>query len=362
MSFQYKTLKVNQYNIYVGDLANAWAANVNLSIYSQVFIIVDKNTNQHCLPIFLQKTGLTNTKVAIVEAGETYKNTSTCTLIWQQMLDAQLDRKALCINLGGGVIGDMGGFCAATFKRGIDFIQVPTTLLSQVDSSIGGKLGIDFHGVKNCIGVFEDPKAVFIDAVFLNTLSLREIRSGFAEMLKHSLIADENEWHRLRSIKDLTKVNWIDFILVSLEIKRDVVEKDPFEKNIRKSLNFGHTIGHAIESHFLESENRLLHGEAIAIGIVCESFLAYKKGFLSFSALDAITMTIRQLYDWIELPNECFYELIALMQQDKKNENSTINFTLLNKIGQFEINQSVSDEWIIESFEFINLMTSRSIV
>lgn len=361
MNNSIKTISVNQYKIHIGDLASAWAANVDISCYSQIFIIVDKNTNQHCLPIFLKQTGLINFAVVEIEAGELHKNNATCEIIWKKMLDFQLDRKTLCINLGGGVIGDMGGFCAATYKRGIDFIQVPTTLLSQVDSSIGGKLGIDFLGVKNCIGVFQDPKAVFIDSTFLKTLDLREVRSGFAEMLKHALIADKEAWIKLSALKDLSKVNWADFISTSLIVKRDIVEKDPFEKNIRKALNFGHTIGHAIESYYLETKNRLLHGEAIAIGMVCESFLSYKKGFLTFAELDEITTTIRYFYDIIEIPQKSFDDLFNIMYQDKKNEGKVINFTLLKSIGQFEINQSANIDWIIESLEFINLMTSRSI-
>jgi 3-dehydroquinate synthase len=361
MEQRWTTMELDYYKIYIGNVADTWASALGNNGYSKIFIIVDENTQQHCLPLFLQQAQLSDYSVVRVAAGEKYKNTATCDMIWKSMLEAQLDRKSLCINLGGGVIGDMGGYCAATFKRGIDFVHIPTTLLSQVDSSIGGKLGIDFYGVKNCIGVFKNPKAVFIDTTFLATLSQREIRSGFAEMLKHALIANEEEWHRLREMKEMYKVDWMTHIPISLEIKQNIVREDPFEQHIRKALNFGHTIGHAIESYFLPSQQQLLHGEAIAIGMVCESFLAYQKGLLTFRELDMITTTMRSLYNIIEIPTESHTALIDLMYQDKKNEHQVINFTLLKGIGQFEINQSVTQEQIIESFNFINLMTTPSI-
>ncbi len=340
------------YAILIGNLAENWADFTKN--YSSVVIIVDENTEQFCLPLFLEKTNLQKYELIVTKAGELHKNLDTCHAVWANMLAMSLDRKSLCINLGGGVIGDMAGFCAATFKRGMDFVQVPTTLLSQVDSSIGGKLGIDFKGIKNCIGVFQDPKAVFIDVDFLKTLSKREIRSGFAEMIKHTLIADREEWRRFQDIDTLEKVEWGSRIRASLHVKREIVEKDPFEQNIRKALNFGHTIGHAVESHFLETETPLLHGEAIAIGMICEAYLSHKISGLSAAELAEIVAFFNRFYDNIILPESIFEELIDMMKQDKKNENQQINFALLEKVGAAKINQYADNELIIESLRFYN--------
>lgn len=270
------------------------------------------------------------------------------------MLDFSADRKAIVLNLGGGVIGDMGGFCGSTFKRGMDFVQIPTTLLSQVDASVGGKLGIDFQGVKNAIGVFNDPKAVFIDPFFLQTLSLRERKSGFAEIIKHALIADAPQFDELLKINDLEQADWQKIIPQSLKIKQNIVQQDPFEKNVRKALNFGHTIGHAVESFFLETNEPLLHGEAIAIGMICEAFLSNKKNKLSEKDLQIITDFMLKIYGKINIPSDAFAFLIKIMQQDKKNESDAINFTFLKDLGQFEINHSASEKEILESIDFYN--------
>jgi 3-dehydroquinate synthase len=344
----------SNYIISIGNLAETWTKFFDVAHYTNIAIIVDENTKIHCLPLFIQKTGLSKFHLIEVKAGELFKNIETCQFIWSQMLNAGLDRKSLCINLGGGVIGDMGGFCAATYKRGIDFIQIPTTLLSQVDSSIGGKLGIDFHGIKNTVGVFQDPKAVFIDTDFLATLSQREIKSGFAEMIKHCLIADSKEWNDFQAIEAVSNVVWANLIYQSLQIKRDIVEKDPFEKNIRKALNFGHTIGHAVESYFLASETPLLHGEAIAIGMVCEAYLSFKICGLPSKDLATIVDYFQRFYIKTFLPKDGFDSLLNIMTQDKKNENNTINFALLSEIGSISINQYADNQLIIESLNFYN--------
>ncbi|HEY8400693.1 MAG TPA: 3-dehydroquinate synthase family protein, partial [Cytophagaceae bacterium] len=247
--------------------------------YSSVCVIADENTEKHCFPLLLP--ALQKYHLITIPSGEENKTLSTCERIWKGMTDQQLDRKAVVINLGGGVIGDMGGFCASTYKRGIDFIQIPTTLLSQVDASVGGKLGVDFFSYKNHIGVFKEPAAVFINADFLKTLDPAELRSGFAEIIKHCLIADKTKWEEI-SRKSLAEQNWEDLIAHSVEIKSKVTTADPTEQGLRKILNFGHTIGHAIESYYLTiKDKKLLHGEAIAIGMVAESYIAEKRGFIS---------------------------------------------------------------------------------
>ncbi len=249
--------------------------------YSAVAVITDKNTRKDCYPRV--KELLPRHLLITVQEGEGNKNLDTCTIIWNKLTEAEFDRHALVINLGGGVIGDMGGFCASTYKRGIDFIQVPTTLLAQVDASVGGKLGIDFQGFKNHIGVFTQPRAVLIDSAFLATLPERELRSGFAEVIKHCLIRDRQMWNKIRKT-ELDDMPMKELISHSVETKKAVVNEDPTEKGLRKILNFGHTIGHAVETFHLE-KNRLLHGEAIAIGIICESYIAYSKGMITESEL-----------------------------------------------------------------------------
>jgi 3-dehydroquinate synthase len=345
-------ISLTDYDIFVGDFWNAFDDFLNTAQYSKIVILVDENTRQHCLPILLSNVEIRNLKLIEIASGETNKNIKICNLIWQQMIDNQVDRNALAINLGGGVIGDMGGFCASTFKRGIDFIQIPTTLLSQVDASIGGKLGIDFEGVKNSIGLFKNPKAVFIDPAFLKTLSLRQIRSGFTEMIKHGLIADARIWNELREIEDFKNVDWRTHIILSLKIKKQIVEADPFEKNIRKKLNFGHTIGHAIESLALHFEKPLLHGEAIAAGMICEAWLSTKKNKLSEAGLKEIVDFVLKIYGKVSLEEESFSDLLNLMKNDKKNKGTEINFTLLSKPGEASINHTCDENLIRESLKY----------
>ena len=240
-------LHLNEYDVSIGEMGQPLRELLATGNFTKIAVLVDNNTYRHCLPYFLQNIDF---EVVVIEvlAGELQKGIDTCRFIWSEMMRLGLDRHSL-INLGGGVIGDMGGFCAATYLRGIDFVQIPTTLLSQVDASVGGKLGIDFNGVKNSIGVFQNPKAVLVDPMFLKTLPLSEIRSGFAEVFKHALIADAGQWHNLQNINDLMTVDWAATLAPSLSIKKRVVQEDPTEKGIRKALNFGHTVGHAVESY-----------------------------------------------------------------------------------------------------------------
>lgn len=347
-------LKLDTYSIYIGAIWEELQKILEKSNYSKTFVLVDENTMELCLPIFFHHVKNSNAEIIIIPPGEQFKNIQTCQHIWSELMRMDCDRKSLLINLGGGVIGDMGGFCASTFKRGIDFIQIPTTLLSQVDSSIGGKLGIDFENVKNSIGVFQNPQGVFIDPVFLKTLPLEEIRSGMAEMLKHGLIAEASHWDSLLKIENLEKVSWEKYIPDSLRVKQRIVEEDPFEKNIRKALNFGHTIGHAVETYFLESPTPLRHGEAIAIGMMCESFLANKRTGLTKDELNQLINFFQIKYPQLEIPEDSFSTLINWMRKDKKNEGSEINFTLLKKIGECVINQTCNEEEIMESLRFYN--------
>lgn len=321
--------QLSDYSVFTGNLRDTFTEWLRERSYSQLYVLTDENTHHSCLPVFLERSGLPDTvKVAAVPAGEYFKSLATCQTIWQEMLDAQLDRKALVINLGGGVIGDMGGFCAATWKRGVDFVQIPTTLLAMTDASIGGKLGIDFQGVKNTIGVFKNPAAVFVDPDFLRTLPERELRSGFAEVIKHALIGDPNLWETIRhsepvtSYHRLTTSAWSDILRASIAVKVRVVQEDPLEKGLRAILNFGHTIGHALESYFLETDDRLTHGEAVAIGMVCESRMG------NFGKLEEVIGVIKSHFLHRPIPEAAFSEIWNVMQQDKKNTAGKIRMAV----------------------------------
>jgi 3-dehydroquinate synthase len=322
----------------------------------KIFILVDENTYLHCyLPI--QKL-LPTHQVIQISAGEIYKNLETCQYIWQQLTVYQADRKSVLINLGGGVIGDMGGFCAATYKRGIDFVQIPSTLLAQVDASVGGKVGIDFQHFKNHIGVFALPKAVYIDTQFLKTLPNRELRSGFAEVLKHCLIADKGMWEKIYSqnLQNITinSLDWNEVVQHSITIKQNITNQDPHEKGLRKILNFGHTIGHAIESFYLQTDKPFLHGEAIAIGMIAESYLSYKNNLISKLDFEQIKKLLQQLYGQQSIENPYIAEIVEFALQDKKNEQNTILTCLLNKIGNCIYNQAITKIEIAEALRASN--------
>jgi len=300
--------------------------------YSKIFVIADTNTRKYCYNRI--KDNLPRHSIVTVPAGETHKTLATCEKIWEAMTRAELDRHALVIDIGGGVIGDMGGFCAATYKRGINFIQIPTTLLAQADASVGGKLGIDFHGFKNHLGVFQQPVRVLIDPVFLETLPPRELRSGFAEVVKHCLIADAEKWHEIRE-KDLERQNWPDLIAHSVGIKKAIVAQDPTEKGLRKILNFGHTLGHAVETLFLEKgpKARLLHGEAIAAGMVMQSYLAYQKKMIDRQTLEQVEEFMFSVFGKADIQPGEIETIVSLTRQDKKNRSSEVRFSLLTAAG-----------------------------
>jgi 3-dehydroquinate synthase len=347
------TIESNNYTIYFDNSLKSLSEFLAQKKYSKVFILTDELTCQYCLPVLQEKLpDLTEFDIIEVPNGEENKTIDFCIGIWRMLLDFEADRNALLINLGGGVVTDMGGFAASTYKRGIDFINIPTTLLSQVDASVGGKTGIDMDNVKNVIGTFTQPKAVIIATDFLATLSDRQLTSGFAEVIKHGIIADAdffNEIIELASAKDISEAQ----ILKSISIKNKVVTADPFEKDIRKTLNYGHTIGHAIESWSLNNEkNPLLHGEAIAIGMICEAYLAKELAGLSEDDLEAITLSFLKYFDHYIIKQDIDEQLLEIMKQDKKNTSGNINFSLPNKIGHCQIDILIDHHLIKESLEF----------
>ncbi|MEN3324110.1 3-dehydroquinate synthase [Mariniflexile soesokkakense] len=323
--------------------------------FSKIFILVDENTHQYCLPYFLEKL---ETTIAIeiieIESGEINKTIDTCVGVWNTLSELNADRKSLLINIGGGVITDLGGFVACTFKRGIAYVNVPTTLLSMVDASVGGKTGVDLGHLKNQIGVISNPDLVLIDTRFLSTLPQNQMRSGLAEMLKHGLISDENYWNKFQDLSKLSLDDLDELIYESVIIKKNVVEEDPFENGLRKTLNYGHTLGHAIESYFLSNPNKttLLHGEAIIVGMILASYISTELvGFPKQIAHHIKTLFV-DYYGKVTINKSEYAPIIELLKYDKKNNHGNINFVLLENIGKPRIDCLVDDNVIIDAFEF----------
>ena len=338
------------YPIHIGeDALEKLSLMLNQHDPTQILIIVDSLTGAHCYPIL--KPHLPTHSLVEIQPGEIHKNLDTCTFLWERMTALAMDRKSLVLNLGGGVIGDMGGFVAGTYKRGIDFLQIPTTLLSQVDASVGGKLGIDFQGFKNHIGLFREPIGVFIYPEFLHSLSDRELRSGFAEVIKHHLIGDGPAWEQLRQQSMLRSLDFAPLIQHSVDLKAKIVAVDPFEHGLRKALNFGHTIGHAVESLRLESHAPLLHGEAIAVGMICESFLSAKHGLLTWEACHQISEYILRMYGHTPVSPDDYKDIFARMKNDKKNRGGQVLCTFLDGVGHVKVNQSIG---FLETTEALN--------
>ena len=333
------------------NLAEELAALFQDHAFSQLGLIVDENTERACYP--LVQSLLPKHTVGRIRSGERHKNLTTCTQLWEWMTEARFDRQALLLNLGGGVIGDMGGFCASTYKRGIRFVNLPTTLLSQVDASVGGKLGIDFQGYKNHIGLFQDPLRVIIHPKFLETLSSAELRSGFAEVIKHSLIADADYWPVVRRTP-LNDQDWPAVIAHSVALKAKVVAQDFREGGVRKILNFGHTIGHAVESYYLDTDEHLLHGEAVAVGMVAETYLSQKHTGLPTAQAREITSFLLASYGHRPVPETAIDSVISLAQQDKKNKQSQVQCTLLETIGAATFDVPITAEDIREAIGYYN--------
>ena len=320
--------------------------------YSKIFVLSDTHTHECCVYTFLQKFPF-EVEIIEVEAGEEHKNLDTCLSLWQTLSDLEADRKSLLINVGGGVVTDMGGFVASTFKRGIDFINVPTTLLAMVDASIGGKTGVDLGVLKNQIGVINNPQLLLIDVNYLATLPKEEFRSGLAEMFKHGLIQSPAYWEKMKQLSALTTDDLEEIIYESVVIKHQVVKQDPKEQGLRKILNFGHTLGHAIESYCLAHRSkRLLHGEAVAIGMILAAFLSHK--LLHFPWEKTVEIK-RVLLDYFSRENFSAQEIAAiqeLLKYDKKNAYGHVYFVLLEAIGQPKWNIEVEEALIEQAFAY----------
>lgn len=321
---------------------------------NKVFLLVDRNSRKYCLPVLMSNIQLFQ-KVFIIEidGGEETKTIETASFIWQKLADKNADRNSILINLGGGMVTDIGGFVASTFKRGIRYLNIPTTLLAMADAAIGGKVGMDLQGMKNQIGLFSNPQTVFILPEFIETLPPRQIRAGFPEIIKHALIYKKHYWEEL-SAQDFSIIyNWDEIISWSIEIKNYFVMEDPLDTGFRKVLNYGHTVGHAIETFSLQNDNEpLIHGEAIAIGLICESYISFKKTGLKKIELDEIASYILSVFEEYPMRSGNFDLIIDIMKHDKKNTGDKFNFTLLTGIGDALINQDVELKLIRESLHY----------
>lgn len=351
-----KSIEAWNYQVHFNDLGFRFLNDLlQQKKYSKIFILVDNNTNEHCLPLFLSEV-ITDIPLEIIEiySGEEFKNIETCTQVWLALSELEADRKSLLINLGGGMVTDLGGFVASTYMRGIDFVNVPTTLLAMVDASVGGKTGVDLGTLKNQIGVINNPLGVIIDSRFLATLAAEELRSGMAEMFKHGLIQSENYWQKMLNLSTLTIEDLDMLIYESVVIKNNVVKQDPNEKNLRKTLNFGHTLGHAIESYCLQNPNRrkLLHGEAIAIGMILAAFLSREKLNFPNDKCTEIKKVLSQYFEKQHFTEEDINEIINLMKFDKKNSYGNINFVLLENIAEPKLDCLVENKLIYKAFEY----------
>ncbi len=333
------------------DLVNAIAE----CEHDKIFILTDQTTHDMCLPKLQNFLCLKGAQSIVIKAGDTNKTLDSLAEVWTALIQGGATRHSLMINLGGGMVTDLGGFAASTFKRGIDFINIPTTLLAMVDASVGGKTGINFGGLKNEIGVFSDSKFVIINTQFLDTLDHDNICSGYAEMLKHGLISDNKHWAELVGFNlaqpDLAQLQRM--VAESIKVKERIVTEDPHEHGIRKALNLGHTVGHALESFAMKHGRPVLHGYAVAYGMVCELYLSARK---TDFPTDKMHQTVRFILDhYGRLPYTCddYPELLELMRHDKKNTSGIINFTLLGGIGDIRINQTATKEEIEEALDFL---------
>lgn len=349
-----KRISLADYDIVFDSSLSALIDFLSERLYSKAIILTDDITRELCLPVLVEFVPeLSAATIISVPSGEQNKTLATCEEIWADMLRSKADRNAVVINLGGGVIGDMGGFAAACYKRGVDFIQIPTTVLSQVDSSIGGKLGVDFKYGKNLIGVFKNPALVLISTKFLDTLPDRQVVNGFAEIFKHALIKDAGQWETLRDINILAKEHLAEVLYQSLLVKKAVVEEDPFEKGLRKILNFGHTIGHAVEAYSLQhDDDPLLHGEAVAAGMIMEAWLGSQQSGLPEEVLHDIISVLSKHYPHYSMSEDAFDEIWASMALDKKNAGSKVLAVSLRDIAHPVIDLEITPELLKAALAF----------
>ncbi|MBL7902022.1 MAG: 3-dehydroquinate synthase [Bacteroidia bacterium] len=344
-------LKSNGYTVYFGNSAllslNTFLLKMN---YSRCFILCDENSLQHCLPhVVIACPQLGNADIIEVESGEINKSMETCTNIWEIFLEQKADKHTLLINLGGGVISDLGGFMASVFKRGIPYIHIPTSLLAMADACLGGKNGIDFMGIKNSLGTISKPEAVFVCPPFLNTLEEHQVLNGWVEVFKMALIADKKMWNALSDISQVGDPS--AFIFRSLELKNAIVLKDPLDKAQRKVLNFGHSLGHAIEALVIDAGEEILHGSAVCSGMILESHIAMQKKLITVKEYTEIKTRLRNTFGPMKTIPFSKSQLLEKLGQDKKNKAGSFRFSLLKKIGACAYDVEVNEKQISKALE-----------
>lgn len=354
MHIQNETLTMEKQKVIISEaLESELSKAIAMCSKDRLFILTDENTKQLCLPVVKNYSTIKDAEIITIEAGDTHKDLESISHVWGELQRKGATRHSLMINLGGGMVTDLGGFAASTFKRGISFINIPTTLLSMVDASVGGKTGINFGGLKNEIGVFNNANCVILDTIFLQTLDEENILSGYAEMLKHGLISTESHWAELMNF-DIDKPDFKELgqlVAKSVQVKEHIVTEDPTEKGIRKALNLGHTVGHAFESLALQRKP-VLHGYAVAWGLICELYLSVAKTGFPVDKMRQMTRYIFERYGRMPITCDDYPTLLELMTHDKKNTGNAINFTLLGGIGDIRINQTATKEEIEEALDF----------
>ena len=337
------------------DLCQSLTQAIEEVKHDLLFVLCDETTERLCLPVVSDFECMNNAQRIVIPATDTHKTLESLTHVWSELQRMGATRHSLMVNLGGGMVTDLGGFAASTFKRGIPYINIPTTLLSMVDASVGGKTGINFGGLKNEIGVFNNARSVILDTIFLRTMDNENICSGYAEMLKHGLINNEEMWAELMNfsleLNDESLETLGRMVAESVAVKERIVTEDPTEHGIRKALNLGHTAGHAFESLALERKP-VLHGYAVAWGMIVELYLCCVKTGFPQDKMRQTVAFIKENYGRMAITCDDYPHLIELMHHDKKNEGNSINFTLLGGIGDIRINQTASEEEIMEALDF----------
>lgn len=339
MAKKIQTLEIAGTPVYIGEgVFDELSAHFStkLATKESIFLLADENTIEHCYPRLIEMCPqLEKANKIIIKSGEEHKTLATCEQIWNQMAVEGANRQSLLINLGGGVVCDLGGFAASVFHRGMPFINISTSLMAMIDASLGGKTGVDLYSLKNQIGLFSKPAAVYVWPGFLSTLPHRQLLSGFAEMMKHALIADAAFWKKLIKIPMAVILNWDDYIITAIQIKTKIVNKDPMENGIRRQLNFGHTIGHAFETYSLRNDaSPITHGEAVAMGMICEAYISYRMLGFDHTQRDELVKNVLLNFSHYKIPTTAIDELVEITHYDKKNRKGRLMLTLIRDIGK----------------------------
>ena len=338
-------------DIYIGSMQDGLANLIDDLQASSILLIADEHTLEFCVPSLSAIVG--KNRCIAIPAGDHYKTIASCELIWKSLIEHGGDRFTLVLNVGGGMICDLGGFAASCFQRGIRFGHIPTSLLSMADAAIGGKTGVNFEGYKNYIGRFETPAFIWIDPLFIETLPDPEVKNGLAEIIKHAVIGSRSLWDQLAGYPAIDSIQWTGILEENIQIKKRIVEADPHEKGLRKVLNFGHTIGHALESHFLQSSSPISHGQAVKLGMLAESRLANRMGLLDPEDFQAIIGLIHRLLGPVEVTLPSIKEIRHWIHGDKKKVNGRTGFSLPDRIGSCGWNILAEDEAIAESLNWL---------